>query len=225
MQISSLIIETTRKCQLRCRHCLRGNAQPKDIKLEYIDDLLSRTERIGSVTFTGGEPTLNPRAIQYFVNRCRDKKVGVGGFYIATNGIRVTNDFLLAVIDLWTLCDDNELSAIELSNDDFHGETLLKTETNRLKVFSFFRNKYEKGHTYEPIHEGRTDYGTRLPKDYGFEIEDELIREGEVYLNVLGEIVSGCDWSYKNQRKHKVCDVADLSLESFIKYGKKGGEI
>jgi hypothetical protein len=40
----------------------------------------------------------------------------------------------------------------------------------------------------------------------------ENIQEGVIdfYLNCKGEIINGCDWSYSSQRKHKICDVADL---------------
>jgi len=34
--------------------------------------------------------------------------------------------------------------------------------------------------------------------------------ESQIYLNCLGEIINGCDWSYENQKFHKICDVKDL---------------
>lgn len=54
----NLTIELTRRCNMKCGHCLRGEAQEVDIDRKYIDSLLDQTELIGGMFFTGGEPTL-----------------------------------------------------------------------------------------------------------------------------------------------------------------------
>jgi len=60
MNIDNLIIEITRKCNFTCDHCLRGEAQNKDIDHKVIDALLDNNiEYISNITFTGGEPSLN----------------------------------------------------------------------------------------------------------------------------------------------------------------------
>lgn len=56
---SSLILEVTRKCNLHCAHCLRGDAQCVDMSKSTIDKLMPMLGKVSSVTFTGGEPSLN----------------------------------------------------------------------------------------------------------------------------------------------------------------------
>lgn len=74
MYINNLIIEVTRKCNFSCAHCLRGEAQKREIDFAIIDAILDNDiEYISTVTFTGGEPSLNVPAINYFVDRCKKK--------------------------------------------------------------------------------------------------------------------------------------------------------
>lgn len=35
------------------------------------------------------------------------------------------------------------------------------------------------------------------------------INEGELYLNTVGDVVVGCDWSYESQRKYRIGNVMD----------------
>ena len=44
---------------MSCAHCMRGDAQNKDINLNWVDEVLRNTAFIGKIHFTGGEPTLN----------------------------------------------------------------------------------------------------------------------------------------------------------------------
>ena len=64
-----LAIEVTQRCNLNCDHCLRGCARNVNITKEIIDKTLDNFEHISSITFTGGEPTLNPEAIIYTIDK------------------------------------------------------------------------------------------------------------------------------------------------------------
>ena len=59
---NSVFIEVTRRCNMCCAHCLRGDAENIDIQEKYIDAFLDSFEKgacISSLTFTGGEISLN----------------------------------------------------------------------------------------------------------------------------------------------------------------------
>lgn len=55
---NDLTIELTRRCNMCCSHCLRGDAQDKSMHIAHIDALLDQTQVIGHLHFAGGEPTL-----------------------------------------------------------------------------------------------------------------------------------------------------------------------
>ena len=59
LQLNEFAIEITRKCNMKCAHCLRGEAQKRNIHKKYITKVLEDISSIGSLTITGGEPTLN----------------------------------------------------------------------------------------------------------------------------------------------------------------------
>src|SRR5271157_4943644 len=68
MYISSLILEVTRKCNLRCAHCLRGNPQRVTMPREVLHAAMRDVDYVGSVLFTGGEPSLATEVIEDFID-------------------------------------------------------------------------------------------------------------------------------------------------------------
>lgn len=78
---NQLTVEITRKCNMACAHCLRGDAENVDLTNMDIDGVLDQAEAIGRLIITGGEPLLNLRAMQHLTNG------------IARRGIRLGDSF------------------------------------------------------------------------------------------------------------------------------------
>lgn len=230
--IDNLIIEVTRKCNLQCEHCLRGCAQDKDISYNTIYNLIvgSNIEYISSVTFTGGEPTLNINAINQFIDICKDNNVEVGNFYIVVNGVNIPDDFIIAVVNLYTFCTDNEISAVQVSKSDFYTNQDCE-QIKKLELLSIFSYK-NVANNDNLIYEGRAinwidDNGIEILRDIDIDYyNDELLTDrdtedfynvhGDIYLNVHGDILSCCDLSYESQDKYKLGNVNDNSLTEII---------
>lgn len=81
-----LIFEITRRCNMKCRHCMRGEAQDKTITREVIDEVLDQTAYIGNLVLTGGEPFLEPDMIVYLFSGIIWRKIPVVNFSCVTNG-------------------------------------------------------------------------------------------------------------------------------------------
>ncbi len=236
MNINNMVIEITRKCNMVCDHCLRGNAQNIEIPDHVINQFFHemRNGYIDNLTITGGEPSLAPHKINTIIEAAKHNHVDIGSFYIATNAKEVSDEFLLAVMRLHCYCSDNELSAVNYSNDDYHDP--IKTENiKRLSVFSFTSPKYDRSyplHDYE-INEGRAKengIGCRenhesLYDDFEnyIDLENQTIYEMTVYLNCKGKVINGCDWSYKSQNKKAniICGIENFSMEAFEAYVEK----
>lgn len=88
LTLNDVAIEITRRCNMRCSHCMRGDAQDIDIFLCDIDALLDQTEAIGQLTITGGEPSLNLPAIQHIANGLTSRGIPLMQFQLITNGLR-----------------------------------------------------------------------------------------------------------------------------------------
>lgn len=94
---NDLAIELTRRCNMSCAHCLRGDAQDADIFLSAIDGLLNQTEAIGMLTLTGGEPLLNLEAMQYITNGLTSRGIPIMMIQIITNGREYSEKFIAIV--------------------------------------------------------------------------------------------------------------------------------
>lgn len=216
LDFNNLIIEVTRKCNMACDHCLRGEAQNKNIDFKHIDSLLSQTEYISSVTFTGGEPSLYVKAINYFLEQCKILGIELGWFYIATNGLKINEDFVLSCLKMYSYSSEKDMCRVDVSNDYYHAECD-NYNTELLDGLSFFGRKneqecydYNGGHYL--INEGNAQDNFGYGRDNTeSDIEDqEDFREAEIYLNCNGKIVNGCDWSYENQNEYILCDVSEV---------------
>lgn len=224
MNIQSLIIEVTRRCNLKCDHCLRGDAQNKDLKLEYIETLFSQINYIGSITFTGGEPQMAVHIISEIRKLADKHHIDVGNFYIATNGVLNSKKFVIEVMEWWMFCSDNEVSHIAVSMDEFH--TLhhgLSFDDLYLSTLKFAETRDEDKNTNPRLYlnEGR-NFGYAKdcaePGKISIDCGDVV---GDLYVNVNGKIINGCDFSYKNQLKHII---GSVDSGSFLMYSEKQGK-
>ena len=235
LRIDSLIVEVTRRCNMRCEHCLRGEPQNKSMKIKYVDSLFSKINTIGSITFTGGEPSLVPHIIRNIIRSANSYGVDIGNFYIATNAKKITKSFLETITYVYNCCSDNEISHIVYSNDRYHESQTYK-QIYKLEEWAEYEMgnsdlvspRISKKYAFEPliIREGRASWGEKENKreKFRFEYYDDNINimDEPIYLNCNGYIIAGCDWSYESQNKkeHKICHVKDFSSKMVSKYNR-----
>ena len=220
MYINDLVIEVTRKCDMRCSHCLRGMAQNKDMDYSIIDKVLSEVRSIGGVTFTGGEPTLGIKAIKYFIKRAKELGTYIGYFYVVSNGKKQSISLAKALIDLYSMCDEREMCCLCVSRDQFHDSG---NDTPLYEALSFYNKEERKGKIpFEALlNEGMAylnGYGTREVKHDGFDIEedDELRVDNLVYISSNGSVVDGCDFSYDRIDEESLGNIMHESLSNII---------
>lgn len=222
MYLNNAIIEVTRKCNMACCHCLRGNAQNKEISKETLSKFLLNNDirYISTVTFTGGEPSLNCQAINDFIDICSKHAIEVGNFYIATNGKQVTESFISTCLRLFLFCSENEVSQIEISRSDYHidqnEEAIKKLKCLRFvseRPYLSYKNLIDEGKA-KSLNQLNGIKGQKK-KIYPLTIEDNII-DGEIYLNCKGDICSSCDLSYRRQDKNKLGNVYNKSLMEMI---------
>lgn len=87
-----LELQITKRCNLRCRHCFVGPAQPVDLTFEKIKRILKEFEALQGlrVLITGGEPLLHPefKKINNFIKKLTLRKI------LFTNGILLDDRWL-----------------------------------------------------------------------------------------------------------------------------------
>lgn len=125
LYIKNLCIEVTRRCNMSCAHCMRGDAEHVDIPLKHISTLLRHVKYIHHFNITGGEPSLNVRAIRHILSRVRAYGITVNDFYIVTNGSATSRsaEFIKACAALYEYQEEKEQDSghmLEMSDDRFH---------------------------------------------------------------------------------------------------------
>lgn len=206
MRVRDLMIEVTRRCNIACNHCLRGDAQNMDMDISLVDKLFNQIESISTIVFTGGEPSLVPHIISNIISLAKEKQIPISNFYIATNAVSITNEFIIAVLDAWLYCDDNEISSVDISSDIQHQEAA-SIEDEKLMAFKFVKKRNE-NHDYSKggvIREGRGIYfpHARAINLKPIEFYDDDI-DSNLYLNCLGNLLPECDLSYESQNNKEI---------------------
>ena len=145
-----------------CAHCLRGDAESIDIQEKYIDAFLDNFEKgayISSLTFTGGEISLNIPAIRYTLKAVKERGIAVGSFYMVTNGKAVDKmaDLAMTSLEWWAYCDekDDYMCGLCISSDNFH-EVIPYESKSILSGLKYNRNdKVTDFHLAYLLNEGR----------------------------------------------------------------------
>lgn len=86
--IKGISVDVTRRCNVECKHCLRGDAENEDITKEIIDRLLDEIQDfyILKINITGGEPCLNPDMVLYFAEQISKRGIKVLQITMPSNG-------------------------------------------------------------------------------------------------------------------------------------------
>lgn len=138
-----LAVEITRKCQLQCAHCLRGDAQNINMENGTIATLLNQTSDIEYLGFTGGEPTLNIDGMNFFLDTMIKNDIHLSKLEIVTNGILLSKQFidLLKRYYAWIEKSNSPYKAyimLEVSDDKYHNGVDVK------KAVTFYTEQLKK---------------------------------------------------------------------------------
>lgn len=221
ISFAELGIEVTRRCNMCCAHCLRGEAENVDIQADYYDQLLKHTGWIDQLLFTGGEPSLAVCHIRKFRELCCQYKIPVMGFYVVTNGKEIGMDFLEEMLKWYAYCmacgGDSFMCGVALSKDDFHSSIPEQNE-QLLRGLSFFRtdkfNDFKNGYL---INLGRArelvSYRTREPFSRTVSVRrdgEEITIDSTVLLTAKGDMIPDCDYEYDEAEEIKIGDVLNM---------------
>lgn len=201
-----------------CRHCMRGNMQPIDMSKAIVDKVLEPIERIGSVTFTGGEPLLNVPIIRYFTDQVQERKIPLSSFFVVTNGKKVDMEFVHCLIDLYDYVDDDDgMSGLEMSQDQFHEDVEVPKIYKALKFFHpDARKVHFRGDSIINSGHARTNrIGSRVSREGSFSFNDydeSTITPEMLYLAANGNVIHDCDYSYYHIDKYAAGNIMKTPL-------------
>lgn len=124
---AGLVIELTRRCNMSCKHCGRGEAQNITITKEIIDRIFENVQDCVTLYVSGGEPLLEPDILLYLLNRIKSWTRLIS-LEITTNGSVLDERIVYALEDLCKEPIHSDLKEkditrrvqLTISNDEFH---------------------------------------------------------------------------------------------------------
>lgn len=150
--------EVTRKCQLHCPHCCRGDAQNVDMSKEIVDAFLNQTAAIRILEFAGGEPTLNIEIMDYWISEMKRRDIPLGGIIVFTNAIELSESVKRFYQNAYAYIDFCRKSKkiftetrtlarvhpiiVQVSRDTFHGNDIEQNFAEYRELLSAWDNCY-----------------------------------------------------------------------------------
>ena len=138
---AGLNLELTRRCNLCCPHCSRGDAQNLTISEKIIDTMLSQTLSITDLVITGGEPLLEIDKLEYFVNSLKRHNVPIFRICIITNGT-ILDERVPKILKSYLLRNPSSFVNLEVSNDAFHDRLQSSRCVSFYSRFDWLRNMF-----------------------------------------------------------------------------------
>lgn len=239
--LQNLSLEVTRRCNLMCGHCMKGQCRNEDMSDKVIDDTFKQIDTIGRLFLTGGEPTLAYGVLESIIQAVKKYNVRVMEWGMDTNGTMYDPKFYKLLTELENICrklgrNSNEMKGtICISTDEYHTQAIKQNKTlTRVKYLKSIKQTERlpwfigyRGLPNELFNEGRAkDIHNKtkikmIPRHYSL-LEGErhcLIGMG-VFVNCDG-IVSHCDCSYEKQdAEFNYGNVSEKSILDIVKATK-----
>lgn len=239
--LRELYIEVTRRCNLKCAHCMRGQAQDIDLSKEDVDLFFEKLNggTIERLIFGGGEPTLNPEIIAYIIDKIIRENIDVINVGMITNGQVYSKEIAEAFnhIDLYLK------KILHLFHPYISGRVVIAFSTDKYhdKICDRVREAYANCCKWISISDynvpdkkilktGRATFGKEYtyklmnPKyiiEYTHDNESEIYINGNVYLTANGLITSNFDGSFIDMDNNNYGHVSDFSFYDYLdKYGE-----
>lgn len=225
--MNSIGFELTRKCNMDCYHCLRGDAQNIDMSDEMIENICKTFEGhyFYSVLIGGGENSLVPDKILYLAEMLEKYSITYDYIDVTTNAKHITDEYILAIIKLYLQGErpDDDIECINkclsISNDIYHE---LRDDENILKLtclsFAYLRGHENELQSYKPIRMGRAADNCSDCQDlHLLEIKeyDEEYEIDQMYVTVNGDIYLECNFSYDVMDEYKQLSIGNINDENF----------
>lgn len=224
LHLSDLVLEVTRKCNMRCIHCLRGPAQRIDMNREIINRLTTEVDWITGLTLSGGEPSIAGKLIDHLRWALHFNNCELGMFWLTVNARFFKQDFYDAIQELYYRCSIQEECCLTISGDQYHGQ-MSRVAFERYSELPFFStDRMHKIEDYQLLNEGmasKNQMGYRDARISGkindYTLDESTLYVGAlIYINAKGDVLLSCDLSYVNQKKHSLGNILHEPLSDIL---------
>lgn len=121
VSLREVTLELGRKCNLKCKHCMKGESQDVAMSDGVMDALLDNVYFIDEFNFGGGEPLLYVERMETLLRKCKEKGVKVNYITVISN-CTIKSDEFVRVFNEWGEYTTFRNNKLLVSNDIFHEE-------------------------------------------------------------------------------------------------------
>lgn len=225
VSFDTVMLEVTRKCNMNCAHCMRGDSQNVDIETEVIEQLFKQADSIKHLGLTGGEPSLAPYVLKWITYYSKLYNCNIGSFFCATNAKCYSDEFAAELNDLYNHCEKKEECVLTVTTDQFHSPAD-KVAMQKYRELPFYNPVNEKGkiHKWEILNEGRANLNglgqfskPEIINFYDVTLEGLKLKVSDIiYINVFGELLLDPDMSYINQDDYSLGNITKTQIEELV---------
>jgi len=172
-KLSRCTFEITRRCNKKCVHCARGDAENLTLPEWVIDKAIEEISDIEHIVIGNGEPLLEIDRIGYLIDKINGSNWTVTILELTTNGT-ICDRRIIDIFERFCSCRKGRSAILRISNDEFHDpaeyerafefyKPLVEDANKRIskKCNSFIKLRYtiENGAKHKMAYEGRAvDY-------------------------------------------------------------------
>lgn len=138
-------IEITRRCNKKCTHCARGEAQNLTMSTETIDKIFKNVSDVDRIVFGSGEALLEVERIEYFIRKLVDSHWNTTMIELTTNGT-ILDERIIYALEMFCLRKKGNFALLRISNDEFHSPEEYTKAYNYYKSLADLAN--ERLHKY-----------------------------------------------------------------------------
>lgn len=222
MYVDTLTLEVTRKCNLKCGHCLRGCAQNKTMTEDVIAAIFSHIDHVYNLVIGGGEPSLATETIHQIYQYLLWRDVSIENIFIVTNGKKISKQLLHEFNRLYGLCgNSSEISGFAISNDEFHvAERGFYRHKEDYSQLLYDDGQYDFSNITEELIQEHTNKNSNnwlargRAKDFGSQhdaykdslllnnLEQPTSIRGDMYICHNGDVIGDINMPYNDMKKY-----------------------
>lgn len=221
--IARLGLEITRRCNLKCDHCLRGGIRREDIDPYAVISQLARAgiESVGWLLLTGGEISIVPDLVRETRMAFHAYGISVEGLDITINGHVFNQEFVDEIWEYQQCLTQEDNWSVRISNDIYHGgQVATDAYLEAFQMCGVNCHVQQDMSNSDLIGQGRAkkwQLGWRTPPaDYQPLWYPENSTLDALYINPRGDVMDGCNYSYAAQAKRSLGNILTDPLSSII---------
>lgn len=234
INLLDLSIEVTQRCNMSCKHCVRGKSRYVDININAVKNALSDVCYVHALTLTGGEPSLNIKGVYQILSIFKELDIPLGYFYIVTNGKKFSPALIRTLDKYIDYCYHPRYCGFVISDSQFH-----ENVSNNIDEYIKLARSYIK---WRPTHyiEGeiirmgnaeKNGLGSKSimvgegfvfrysKKDDGLDFitdKNEIQIDSTIYISGTGEVLDTCALSYDKMNRHSFGNVLNKRLKTIL---------